>query len=130
MVPALPTELTKGKEDVYVGWWFENRVYKPGVIPQKDVDAYVHAYAREGRMDAAFDYYRKMVEDMESNKKLFKGKLPIRLLAVDGEHSIPNKGDSLRPYFKDVKSVVIRDSRHFVPEEQPEALAKGLLTFL
>ena len=51
-------ELTKGKEDVYVGWWFENRVFKPGVIPQKDVDAYVHAYAREGRMDAAFDYYR------------------------------------------------------------------------
>jgi pimeloyl-ACP methyl ester carboxylesterase len=27
-------------------------------------------------------------------------------------------------------SVVIRDSRHFVPEEQPEALAKALLAFL
>jgi pimeloyl-ACP methyl ester carboxylesterase len=130
MLPDLPAELTRGKEDVYVGWWFKNKVFKPGAIPQADVDAYVRAYAREGRMDAAFDYCRKIVEDMEFNKKQFKSKLPIRLLAVGGEHSIPNMGDSLRPYFKDMKSAVIRDSGHFVPEEQPEALAKALLAFL
>jgi pimeloyl-ACP methyl ester carboxylesterase len=29
-----------------------------------------------------------------------------------------------------VKSVVIPDSGHFVPEEQPEALAAALLAFL
>jgi pimeloyl-ACP methyl ester carboxylesterase len=126
MLPDLPAELTKGKEDVYVGWWFKNKVYKPGAVPQGDVDAYVQAYAREGRMNAAFDYCCKIVEDMEQ----FKSKLPIRLLAVGGEHSIPNMGDSLRPYFKQVKSVVIPDSGHFVPEEQPEALAKALLAFL
>jgi len=39
-------------------------------------------------------------------------------------------GDSLRPYFQQVKSAVIADSGHFVPEEQPEALAKALLAFL
>jgi hypothetical protein len=93
MLPDLPAELTKGKEDVYVGWWFKNKVYKAGAIPQPDVDAYVHAYAPEGRMDAAFDYCRKIVDDIEFNKKQFKSKLPIRLLAVGGEHSIPNMGD-------------------------------------
>jgi hypothetical protein len=35
-----------------------------------------------------------------------------------------------RPYFEDVMSIVIADSGHFVPEEQPEALAKALLAFL
>jgi pimeloyl-ACP methyl ester carboxylesterase len=130
MLPDLPAELTKGKEDEYVGWWFKNKVYRPGAIPKEDVDAYARAYAREGRMDAAFDYCRKIVEDMEFNKKRFKTKLPIRLLAVGGEHSIPNMGDSLRAYFEQVKSVVIPDSGHFVPEEQPEALAKALLAFL
>jgi len=84
MLPDLPAALTKGKEDVYVGWWFKNKVFKPGAIPQADVDAYVHAYAREGRMDAAFDYCRKIVDDMEFNKKQFKSKLPIRLLAAAG----------------------------------------------
>jgi pimeloyl-ACP methyl ester carboxylesterase len=130
MLPDLPAEMTKGKEDLYVGWWFKNKVHTPGAIPQKDVDAYVQAYAREGRMDAAFDYCRKIVDDMEFNKKQFKSKLPVRLLAVGGQYSIPNMGDALRPYFEQITPVVIPNSGHFVPEEQPEALAKALLAFL
>jgi len=130
MLPELPAELTKGKEDAYVGWWFKNKVYKPGAVPPQDVSAYVQAYAREGRMDASFDYCRKIVEDMNFNKTHFKGKLSIRLLAVGGQHSIPNMGEALRPYFNDVTSVVIPDSGHFVPEEQPEALANALKGFL
>jgi pimeloyl-ACP methyl ester carboxylesterase len=129
MLPDLPVELTKGKEDVYVGWWFKNKVYRPGAVTPQDVSAYVQAYAREGRMDAAFDYCRKIVEDMAFNKKQFKTKLPIRLLAVGGEHSIPNMGESLQPYFEHVTPVVIADSGHFVPEEQPEALARALNAF-
>jgi pimeloyl-ACP methyl ester carboxylesterase len=130
MLPDLPVELTKGKEDIYVGWWFKNKVHAPGAVPPSDVSAYVRAYAREGRMDAAFDYCRKIVEDMEFNKSHFKNKLPIRLLAVGGQYSIPNMGQALEPYFNSVTSVVIPDSGHFVPEEQPEALAKELLAFL
>jgi pimeloyl-ACP methyl ester carboxylesterase len=130
MLPDLPAELTKGKEDVYVGWWFKNKVYKPGVIPPQDVAAYVRAYARKGRMDAAFDYCRKIVDDMDFNKSQFKNKLPIRLLAVGGDHSIPSMGESLKPYFENVTSAVVADSGHFVPEEQPEALAKALAAFL
>jgi pimeloyl-ACP methyl ester carboxylesterase len=130
MLPDLPAELTKGKEDIYVGWWFKNKVYTPGAVPPRDVDAYVAAYAREGRMDAAFDYCRKIVDDMEFNKKQFTAKLPIRLLAVGGQHSIPNMGEALQPYFKNVTSVVIPDAGHFVPEEQPEALANALIPFL
>ena len=130
MLPDLPAELTKGKEEVYVGWWFKNKVLKPDAISPDDVAAYVHAYAREGRMDAAFDYCRNIVEDMQFNAGHFKEKLAIPLLAVGGDHSIPAMGESLRPYFQDVTSLVVTDSGHFVPEEQPEALAKALLTFL
>jgi pimeloyl-ACP methyl ester carboxylesterase len=130
MLPDLPAELTKGKEDIYVGWWFKNKVYKPGAVPPRDVAAYVAAYAREGRMDAAFDYCRRIVDDMEFNKKQFAGKLLIRLLAVGGQYSIPTVGESLQPYFENATSLVIPDAGHFVPEEQPEALAKALGAFL
>ena len=130
MLPDLPAELTKGKEGVYVGWWFKNKVYKPRAVSPRDVAAYVRAYARKGRMDAAFDYCRKIVDDMEFNKKQFTGKLPIRLLAIGGQYSIPTMGEALRPYFNDVTSVVIADAGHFVPEEQPDALAKALVAFL
>jgi pimeloyl-ACP methyl ester carboxylesterase len=130
MLPDLPAELTKGKEDIYVGWWFKNKVHTPGAVPPRDVAAYVAAYAREGRMDAAFDYCRKIVDDMEFNKRQFKDKLPIRLLAVGGQYSIPTMGESLQPYFQNVTSLVVPDAGHFVPEEQPEALAKALVPFL
>jgi len=94
------------------------------------VAAYVRAYAREGRMNAAFDYCRNIEEDMRFNKSRFREKIQIRLFAVGGDHAIPNMGDSLTPYFSDVTSLVIRDSGHFVPEEQPQTLATALLAFL
>lgn len=130
MLPDLPAELTRGKEDIYVGWWFKNKVHTPGSVPASDVAAYVHAYARPGRMDAAFDYCRRILDDMEFNKSHFKEKLPMRLLAVGGQYSIPAMGESLRPYFKDISSVVIPNSGHFVPEEQPQALAHALMAHL
>jgi pimeloyl-ACP methyl ester carboxylesterase len=37
-------------------------------------------------------------------------------------------GDALKPYFDDVTSVVVAQSGHFVPEEQP-ALANALMAF-
>jgi pimeloyl-ACP methyl ester carboxylesterase len=130
MLPDMPAELTKGKEDLYVGWWYKNKVHTPGIIPPADVAAYVHAYAREGRMDAAFDYCRQILVDMEFNKAHFKSKLPMRLLAMGGQYALPTMGDALRPFFQQVTSVVIADSGHFVPEEQPEAVAKDLRAFL
>jgi pimeloyl-ACP methyl ester carboxylesterase len=130
MLPELPAALTKGKEDVYVGWWFENKVYKPGSISSDDAATYARCYAREGRMDAAMDYCRQIIADMDFNKRQFKGKLPIRLLAVGGEHSIPNMGESLKPYFENVTSLVVANSAHFVPEEQPALLADALVSFL
>jgi len=130
MLPDLPAELTQGKEALYVGWWYENKVYRPGSIPPHDVAAYVSAYARPGRMDAAFDYCRNIIADMEFNKQQFTSKVPVRLLAVGGQYSIPTMGDSLRPYFQNTTSVVIADSGHFVPEEQPQTLATALLAFL
>jgi pimeloyl-ACP methyl ester carboxylesterase len=130
MLPELPAELTRGKEDVYVGWWFKNKVHTPGAIAPADAAAYIAAYARPGRMDAAFDYCRQILADMEFNKRNFKGKLQIPLLAVGGQYAIPNMGDALRPYFEKVTPVVIPDSGHFVPEEQPQALAKALREFL
>jgi pimeloyl-ACP methyl ester carboxylesterase len=130
MLPDLPAELTRGKEAAYVGWWFKNKVHNPGAIAPEDAAAYAAAYAKEGRMDAAFDYCRRILEDMEFNRSHFKNKLPMRLLAIGGQYSIPTMAEALGPYFEHVTPMVIADSGHFVPEEQPQALAKALRAFL
>jgi pimeloyl-ACP methyl ester carboxylesterase len=130
MLPDLPAELTKGKEDIYVGWWFKNKVYVRSAISADDVASYVRSYARDGRMDAAMDYCRMILQNIEFNKGHFDTKLLVPLLAVGGEHSIPNMGDALTPYFQDVRAVVIPNSGHFVPEEQPNGLADAFKAFL
>jgi pimeloyl-ACP methyl ester carboxylesterase len=130
MMPNLPAELTQGKEALYVGWWYKTKVYKPGSIPAGDVAAYVASYARPGRMNAAFDYCRNILVDVEFNKKNFTAKSSVRLLGVGGQYSIPEMGESLKPYFQTTSSLVVADSGHFVPEEQPQALAKALKAFL
>jgi pimeloyl-ACP methyl ester carboxylesterase len=130
MLPHLPAELTQGKEALYVGWWYKTKVYKPGSIPASDVAAYVASYARPGRMDAAFDYCRNILVDVEFNKRNFTGKSSVRLLGVGGQYSIPEMGQSLKPYFETCTALTIADSGHFVPEEQPQAMAKALRAFL
>jgi pimeloyl-ACP methyl ester carboxylesterase len=130
MLPDLPAELTQGKEALYVGWWYENKVYKRGSITAGDIAAYVASYARPGRMDAAFDYCRNILIDVDFNKASFAGKSAVRLLAVGGEYSIPQMGESLRPYFQKCTSLIVADSGHFVPEEQPQRLANALIAFL
>jgi pimeloyl-ACP methyl ester carboxylesterase len=130
MLPNLPAELTQGKEAIYVGWWYKTKVYKPGSIPASDVAAYVASFARPGRMNAAFDYCRNILADIEFNKKNFTAKSSIRLLGVGGQYSIPEMGQSLKPYFQNSTPLTIADSGHFVPEEQPQALAKALRSFL
>jgi pimeloyl-ACP methyl ester carboxylesterase len=130
MLPDLPAELIRGKEDVYVGWWFKNKMHDRSAISPDDVASYVQAYARDGRIDAALDYCRRIMEDIDFNKSQFKHQSPIPLLAVGGEFSIPNMGEALKPYFRNLTSVVISNSGHFVPEEQPRALANALVSFL
>ena len=130
MLPDLPAELTKGKEDVYVGWWFKNKVHNQSAISSDDITAYVRSYARAGRMDASMDYCRMIPADIEFNKSRFKSRLRIPVLAVGGEHSIPNMGEALGPFCQNLISAVIPNSGHFVPEEQPAALADALLPFL
>jgi pimeloyl-ACP methyl ester carboxylesterase len=130
MLPDLPAELVHGKEFLYVDWWYKNKVYKQGSIPASDVAAYVAAYSKPKRMDAAFDYCRNILDDMAFNKKNFTAKSTIRLLAVGGQYSIPQMGASLQPYFQNTTSLVVPNSGHFVPEEQPQAMARALRAFL
>jgi pimeloyl-ACP methyl ester carboxylesterase len=130
MLPELPAELTRGREDVYVGWWFRNKVHNRDAFSAENIAAYVYSYAREGRMDAAMDYCRRILDDMAFNRTHFRAKLQVPLLAVGGEYSIPNMGESLAPYFQNVSSLVVPASGHFVTEEQPEVLGKALMAFL
>ncbi|KAL2843936.1 Alpha/Beta hydrolase protein [Aspergillus pseudoustus] len=101
------------------------------------LDRYREAYCNEERIHATCEDYRAGAyfdrvndeDELESGRKL---ELPI--LAVWGLHGTPAGGDKSpidlwSQYASDVRGTGI-DCGHFIPEEEPEKLAKEILPFL
>lgn len=55
--------------------------------------------------------------------------MPVLALSAD-QGSIPDMAGPLRDYAEDVRGVTIMHGGHFLPEEQPAAVAGEMLRFL
>jgi len=133
MTPDLPEAMTQGREDVYIGWFLRSFAYRPDAITEQDLAEYLRIYRQLGAMRAGFAFYRALPQDAADNREMIaKAKLPMPVLAIGGAKA-RGRGrepeESLKRVALDVEGDVVADCGHFVPEEQPEYLAKKLLEF-
>jgi pimeloyl-ACP methyl ester carboxylesterase len=81
---------------------------------------------------AGFEYYRATPTDLAHNNENIKTKLRMPVLALGGAQG-KGRGtqvlENLRELATDVRGGAIERCGHWVPEEQPEELAKALLGF-
>jgi pimeloyl-ACP methyl ester carboxylesterase len=134
MTPDLPEALVQGRERVYLSWFYRDFSWVPDAIGPEDVDDYVRCYSQPGALRAGFSYYRAIPVNAARNRALRDSgfRLPMPVLAVGGARAeARGRGAepeaSLREIAGDVTGLVVADSGHFVPEEQPQALAQALL---
>ncbi len=136
MTPDLPEALVQGRERLYLQWFYQTFCYKPGAVPDADLDEYVRTYSQPGALRAGFEFYRALPQDAKDNAALlatgFRLKMPV--LGIGGGVSYPHgrgRGksveDSLRRVATDVTAFVLPECGHFVAEEQPEAIERLLL---
>lgn len=123
--------LVAGREREYLAQFFELRAHHPHlVVPELDV--YVRTYAAPGGMRAAFEAYRALPHDCEVNSAQLGEPLRVPVLVVAGESS--NSGPLLEAMCPelgtDVDFTLVRESGHWVPEEQPEAFLAAVEPFL
>lgn len=139
ITPDLPEALTAGRERIYLQWFYQTFAYRPGAIDEAAIDEFARTYSQPGAMRAGFAYYRAMRQDVADNAALLATgfRLPMPVLAIGGGVSYPHGrgrgGDveaSLKRVATNVRGVVLPECGHFVPEEQPEAVARLLLDFL
>lgn len=53
------------------------------------------------------------------------------VLGISSSHgSIPDMAASLSPWAEHVSGVIVPDAGHFIPDEQPEAVAAALAAFI
>jgi pimeloyl-ACP methyl ester carboxylesterase len=134
MTPDLPEALVQGRERAYLSWFYESFSWRPGTFAAADIDEYLRTYSQPEALRAGFAFYRNIPNDIADNRALLASglRLEMPVLAVGGgREEARGRGRepeaSLKVIADDVTGAIVPDCGHFVPEEQPEALAALLL---
>jgi pimeloyl-ACP methyl ester carboxylesterase len=136
-VPDLPENLTKGKELLYLSWFYNHLALNRSAITQANINEFVRHYSAPGSMHAGFEYYRAFPQDAIQNANYSKTKLTMPVLAL-GAANIPALGGNItmpsivygmQQLAQNVKGITVPNSGHFIPEEQPGFVVKQLANF-
>ena len=127
-----PEALVKGRERTYFEhFWNDFAADKTRSIPDADRQAYAEAYARPGRMRAAWSYFVSFQQAANDFAHFSQTKLTMPVLSIGGEKA---NGDLLGRQVKlvasNAASVTLRNTGHWVSEESPQETADALLRFL
>lgn len=130
LVPDLPETLLTGREREYVDWFLKAKALSP--FDSTEIDHYAAALAAEGGLRASLAYYRDAAESARKNHAaLERQHLTVPVLGISSSHgSIPDMAASISPWADNVTGVVIPDSGHFIPDEQPAAVVAALTAFI
>jgi pimeloyl-ACP methyl ester carboxylesterase len=127
-----PEALVRGREHVYFGFfWNDLAADKNRSIPKADRKAYLAAYSRPGRMQASWQYFASWPQTANDFAQMSKTRLTMPVLSIGGDKSL---GEALAAQMKlvatDVVVVIVKNSGHWILEEQPEQTTEALLKFL
>jgi pimeloyl-ACP methyl ester carboxylesterase len=127
-----PEALVQGRERIYFEHFWNNfAADRTHSIPEADREAYTAAYARPGRMHAGWAYFVSFQQAARDFAELSTTKLTMPVLAIGGEKA---NGDVLGRQMKLVATgatmVVLKNTGHWVLEENPKETTAALLNFL
>ncbi len=127
-----PEALVCGRERRYFEhFWNDFAADKTHSVPEADRVAYTAAYASPGRMRAGWAYFAEWPQTAKDFAQLSQTKLSMPVLAIGGEKA---NGDVLGQQTKLVASdatvVVLKNTGHWVLEENPKGTIDALVKFL
>jgi pimeloyl-ACP methyl ester carboxylesterase len=122
--PDLPEQLLAGRVAIYLRHFLD-----PDTFSDADVARYAESYAAPEHLRAALEMYRAFPADEKFNAAQ-QSVIAVPLVLAPGENSpfeklMPSFADALRAHgCANVKVEVIKNSVHYVADEQPDAVAK------
>ncbi|GAB1331948.1 alpha/beta fold hydrolase [Streptomyces sennicomposti] len=132
LVPDLPETLLAGRERDYVGWFLKVKALSPDTFDDAEIEHYAASVAADGGLHASLAYYRDAAESARKNHEaLAQQRLDLPVLGISSSHgSIPDMAASVRPWADHATGIVVPDAGHFIPDEQPGAVAAALTGFI
>lgn len=127
----LPETLITGREREYLDWFLRRKAANPETFSDADLEEYLRVFLKAGGLRAGLGYYRAAaLSAQQSREASARGKLQMPVLALGSDQgSISDMASPLEPFAAKVQGAVLAHCGHFLPEEQPEAVARELLTF-
>jgi pimeloyl-ACP methyl ester carboxylesterase len=124
--------LVKGRERIYLDRFWNELSASPKAIDEQTRRHYARLYARKGAMHAAFNQFAAFNQDAIDNKVLAaKGKLPMPILALGADHSFgETQAVVMREVGSNVEAGIVKNSGHWIMEEQPAQTVKLVKAFL
>ena len=127
-----PEKLVEGRERIFFEhFWNDFAADKTRSIPDADRQAYAAAYARPGRMRAGWAYFVSFRQAAREFAELAKTKLTMPVLSVGGEKANGALlGEQIKLVATDATVVVLKNTGHWVMEENVTETTGALLKFL
>src|SRR5580704_12536504 len=127
-----PEALVKGRERTYFDYfWNDFAADKNHSIPEAARQAYTAAYARPGRMHAGWAYFVSFLQAAKDFAQLSQTKLTMPVLTIGGDKANGTVlGQQAGLVATDVTVIVLKNSGHWLMEEQPKQTADALQKFL
>jgi pimeloyl-ACP methyl ester carboxylesterase len=127
-----PEALVSGRERTYFEHFWNNfAADKNHSIPEADRVAYAAAYARPGRMRAGWAYFVSFPQAAKDFAVLSQTKLTMPVLAIGGEKASGTLlGRQMKLVATNATMLVLKNTGHWVLEEQPKETTAALLNFL
>ncbi|MGO7898051.1 alpha/beta fold hydrolase [Rhizobium ruizarguesonis] len=126
--------LVAGRERILLDRFYNELSADPSRIDEQTRNHYAALYARPGAIHDAFSgQFAAFAQDAKDNQAIFaeKGKLKMPILAIGGDHSYgPAMKDELLAVADNVQGAVIKDSGHWIMEEQPDQAVALIVDFI
>lgn len=129
---STPEALVQGRERTYFDYfWNDFAADKTHSIPEADRKAYTAAYSRPGRMHAGWAYFVSFQQAAKDFAQLSQTKLTFPVLTIGGEKSLGEPlGQQTKLVATNVTVVVLKNTGHWVLEENPKETTDALVKFL
>lgn len=127
-IKDLPEQLLEGRFHIVQQWLFDKMLVNKGRINGFDRQVYAKAYETKEAIRASNAWYQTFPEDIKDIKQMKA--IEAQTLALGSTDALPMLKGSLPNYIKNLQLKEIKNSGHFILEEQPAEVAGLIGEFL
>jgi pimeloyl-ACP methyl ester carboxylesterase len=130
LAPGIPERLVVGNERAFLTWFYEGATAEPKAIAPTTIDEYLRTFSgREGVL-GAMGVYRAAFVSISQTEPLTRKKVSVPIIALGGSaNGLGAKvGEMVKLVAEHVETHTLSNSGHFLPEEQPDAVIKHILS--